>query len=242
MPIKLTICDDSPEDIASLSSALYAYDPSFEIVSFTSGRALIDEVLDCCYTTDILFLDIYMPDIDGIQTAKELRARCSDLKIIYLSSSNEHYPQAYEVFAFNYIRKPFDTKWMYDVLNRALEDLRREDGYKIRIQYKGVTRSFDSKDVQYIESKDKQLLFHLAGGGTAQCYGKLDELEQGLSKEFFIRCHQSFLVNMAHISEMGDACFRVGKTVLGISRKHLRSAKEQYYAYLFSRMGERKPK
>ncbi len=241
MPIKITICDDTQEDIASLSAALYAYDPSFEIVPFTNGRALIDEALDSGYTTDILFLDIYMPEIDGIQTAKELRARCRDLKIIYLSSSNEHYPQAYEVFAFNYILKPFDRERLYDVLSRALDELRRTDGYKIRVQYKGATRSFDSKDVQYIESRDKQLVLHLSGGGTAQCYGKLDELAQGLPKECFIRCHQSFLVNMAHISEMGDASFRVGEAVLGISRKHLQSAKEQYYAYLFSRMRGRSP-
>lgn len=241
MPVRVTICDDSQEDIASLSDALYAYDPLFEIVSFTNGRALVDEVLDCCYATDILFLDIFMPGIDGIQTAKELRVRYSDLKIIYLSSSKEHYPQAYEVFAFNYILKPFDRERLYDVLSRALDELRRADGYKIRVQHKGATQSFDSRDVQYIESRDKQLVFHLAGDGAIRCYGKLDELARDLAGQSFIRCHQSFLVNTAHISEMGSNCFRVGKTLLSISRKHLKSAREQYYAYLFSRMGGRRP-
>ncbi|MEL7609319.1 MAG: LytTR family DNA-binding domain-containing protein [Bacillota bacterium] len=241
MPIKITICDDVQEDIAALSAALHEYDPSFEIVPFTSGRALIDETAESGFSADILFLDIYMPGIDGIQTARELRARYKDLKIIYLSSSKEHYPQAYEVFALNYILKPLDRERLYAVLERALDELRREDGHKIRVQYKGATRSFDGKDVLYVESRDKQLVFHLAGDGAVRCYGKLDELVRDLPERSFIRCHQSFLVNMAHISEMGDACFRIGKTMLNISRKHLKSAKEQYYAYLFSRMGGRRP-
>lgn len=241
MPIKITICDDAPEDIASLSAALYAYDPSFEIVSFTNGRALVDEVLDFCFSPDILFLDIYMPGMDGIQTAKELRAHCRDLKIIYLSSSQEHYPQAYEVFAFNYILKPFERERLYAVLKRALDELRKENGYKIHIQYKGVAQNLDCGNILYIESWDKRLVFHLADGSAAQCYGKLDELVQDLPEQLFIRCHQSFIVNAAHISEMGEGCFRVGKTMLNISRKYLKSAKEQYYAYLFSRMGGRGP-
>lgn len=239
MPVKITICDDTQDNIASLSAALSAYDPSFEITSFTDGKALVDDMLDSCASPDILFLDIYMPGIDGIQTAQELRARNRDLKIIFISSSREHYLQAYEVFAFNYILKPFDRDRLYAVLGRALDELRKENGYKIRIQYKGVMQSVDCGDILYIESRDKQLMFHLAGGGAAQCYGKLDELISDLPEQSFIRCHQSYLVNISHITEMGEACFRVGKAMLSVSRKYLKPAKEQYYAYLFSRMGGR---
>lgn len=105
---KIAICDDAAEDIAQLSDALFAYDPLFEIISFTSGKGLMDELLDGSFTADFLFLDIYMPGLDGIQTAQKIRTIYKDLKIIFLSSSKDHYPQAYEVFAFNYILKPFD--------------------------------------------------------------------------------------------------------------------------------------
>lgn len=239
MPIRIAICDDAREDIASLSAALYAYDHSFEIVSFVSGNALLNDIADACSSMDILFLDIYMPGIDGIQTAQELRARNRNLKIIFISSSKEHYPQAYEVFAFNYILKPFDRERLYTVLNRALDELRKEKGQIICIQNKGTTQSVDFRDILYIESRDKRLVFHLGGGGMAQCYGKLDELIRDLPGQSFIRCHQSYLVNISHISEMGEASFCVGKTVLSISRKYLKPAKERYYAYLFSRMGGR---
>lgn len=236
MPIKIAICDDAAEDMKLLSGALSAYDPSFEIITYSNGQTLIDEFLDFDLSVDLLFLDIYMPGIDGIKTAQEIRARHEDVKIIFLSSSKEHYPQAYEVFAFNYIVKPFNQERLYTVLNRALDELRKESGYKIRIQYKGGAHSVDCRDILYIESRDKLLLFHLADESALQCYGKLDEILREVPEQAFFRCHQSFLVNLSHVTEIGDNYFRIGQTMIGISRKYGKEAKDRYYACLFSHM------
>lgn len=242
MPIKIAICDDEPEDIKLLSDALTAYDPSFDIITYSNGQTLIDEFLDFDLSVDLLFLDIYMPGSDGIKTAQEIRVRRKDIKIIFLSSSKDHYPQAYEVFAFNYIVKPFDQERLYAVLNRALDELRKESGYKIRIQYKGAAHSVDCRDILYIESRDKLLLFHLADENALQCYGKLDEILRELPEQPFIRCHQSFVVNLSHVTETGDNYFRIGQTVIGISRKYGKEAKDRYYACLFSHMGGGQPR
>jgi CheY-like chemotaxis protein len=94
MQIKIAICDDTEEDIELLSGALYTYDHSFEIVTYTNGETLIDEFLDSNLFIDILFLDIYMPGIDGVQTAQRIRSVRKDIKIIFISSSREHYLQA----------------------------------------------------------------------------------------------------------------------------------------------------
>ena len=236
MPIKIVICDDAAEDLKLLSDALTAYDSSFEIVTYSSGQTLIDEFRDFNLSVDLLFLDIYMPGIDGIQTAQEIRARCRDVKIIFLSSSKDHYPQAYEVFAFNYIVKPFDPERLYAVLNRALDELRKESEYKIPIQYKGTAHSVDCRDILYIESRDKLLLFHLADESALQCYGKLDEILNELPERFFFRCHQSFIVNLSHVTEVSDNYFRIGQTMIGISRKYGKEAKDRYYACLFAHM------
>jgi DNA-binding LytR/AlgR family response regulator len=237
MPVKIAICDDAAEDIEQLSNALSAYDNSFEITSFTRGEMLMDELRDGSFTADLLFLDIYMPGIDGIQTAQEIRGIQKELKIIFLSSSKEHYQQAYEVFAFNYIVKPFDRERLYAVLSRALNELRKESGYKLGIRYKGTVYHTDCRDILYIESRDKLLLFHLADEAVLQCYGKLDEILGELPEKFFFRCHQSFLVNLSYVTEVGDAYFRIGQTVISISRKYGKVAKERYYACLFSHMG-----
>lgn len=241
MPIKIAICDDAAEDRKLLANALSAYDSSFEIVTYSNGQTLIDESLDSDLPVDLLFLDIYMPGLDGIKTAQEIRARYKDVKIIFLSSSTDHYSQAYEVFAFNYIVKPFDQERLYTVLNRALHELRKESGYKISIQYKGSTHSVDCRDILYIESRDKLLLFHLAGENVLQCYGKLDTILNDLPERAFFRCHQSFLINLFHVTEISDNYFRVGQTMIGISRKYGKEAKDRYYACLFSHMDEGQP-
>ncbi|CAA7603103.1 Two component system, signal transduction response regulator [Acididesulfobacillus acetoxydans] len=237
MPIKIAICDDTAEDIVRLSGDLSTYDPSFEIVTYTNGETLIEEFLDSGSSADILFLDIYMPGIDGIKTAQSLRGKRKDLKIIFVSSSQEHYPQAYEVFAFNYLLKPFDRKRLYSVLERAIDEIKREHSHKISFSYKSALYSVDCRDILYLESRDKLLLFHLADGSTSRCYGKLDEIAQELPMHSFIRCHQSFIVNTSYVTEMAENHFRLGQVVIGISKKYLKPAKDQYYAYLFSHMG-----
>lgn len=239
MPIKIAICDDTAADIELLSGALYAYDHSFEIITYTNGETLIDEFLDYSTFVDILFLDIYMPGIDGIKTAQKINSGSKDTKIIFISSSKEHYPQAYEVFAFNYILKPFDKDRLYRVLDRAIDEIKRERSYKIRFSYKSTVYSVDCRDIFYIESRDKLIMFHLADESTLQCYGKLDDIIKELPEQSFIRCHQSFIVNSTYITKMEENHFRIGQVVIGISKKYLKCAKDQYYAYLFCRMGKR---
>ncbi len=241
MSVKIAICDDTAEDIAQLVNALSAYDPLFEITSFTSGKTLVDEFMDESFATDILFLDIYMPEIDGIKTAQEIRKKRQDLKIIFLSSSNDHYPQAYEVFAFNYIVKPFHRERLYTVLDRALTEIRKEREYKIRIQYRGTVHNVDCRNILYIENRDKILLFHLADGSVLQCHGKLEEMLNELPEQLFFRCHQSFIINFSHVTEMGKNYARMGPSIIGISRKYVKSIKGQYYAYLFSQMSGGQP-
>jgi len=237
MSIKITICDDMAEDIALLSNALSAYDPLFEITSFTNEKTLVDELMDDSFSADILFLDIYMPEMDGIRVAQKIRSKKKDLKIIFLSSSKEHYPQAYEVFAFNYIEKPFIKERLYAVLDCALGELRKDSGYKISIQYKGAVHNVDCRDIFYIESQNKLLLFHFSGGNTLQCYGRLEDILNDLRGKFFIRCHQSFLVNLSHVTEMKKNYIRTGQVMISVSRKYGKDVKEQYYSYLFSHMG-----
>ena len=241
MPVKIAICDDAAEDIAQLSGALFAYDPLFEITSFTSGKALIDELLENNIFADLLFLDICMPGIDGIETAQKICAMHKNIKIIFLSSSRDYYPQAFEVFAFNYIIKPFSMECLYAVLNHALDELQKERGYKICVQHKGTTHSVNCRDILYLESRDKLLLFHLVDECVLQCYGRLEEILKELPEQFFLRCHQSFIVNLTHVAEMGENYLRVGPAMIGISRKYRKEANDQYYAYLFSHMGGGRP-
>jgi DNA-binding LytR/AlgR family response regulator len=237
MSIKIAICDDSMEDIERLKGDLLTFDASFEITTYTNGEMLIDDFIDDKLIVDILFLDIYMPQIDGVTTAQKIRGDYPDIKIIFLSSSNEFYQQAYELFAFNYILKPFEKDRLFSVMERALSEIGKEQRHKLQFRYKSVAYSVNCRDILYLESQNKIILLHMADKSTLQYYGKLDEIIHELPDKAFLRCHQSFIVNLFHIGEMGEKHFRVGENLIGISRKYLRTSKDEYYEHLFTNMG-----
>ncbi|MDN5353093.1 MAG: two-component system, LytTR family, response regulator LytT, partial [Clostridiales bacterium] len=81
--IQVAICDDTESDIELLSRALVAYDPSLKMRTFRNGNLLIDALMDSEFNADILFLDIYMPGLDGIKTAEKIREIKKDVKIIF---------------------------------------------------------------------------------------------------------------------------------------------------------------
>lgn len=239
MPIQICICDDSEEDIKILSSALKAYDSSFEIFSYKDGKFLLDDWEEQKMLFDILFLDIYMPGLNGIETALRIRPKMRDAKIIFISSSNEHYPEAYDVFAFNYIIKPLNPEILNRILDQVLMNIDNLRKQQISFSYKAINYRIFCRDILYIESRDKIILFHMTDKTTLQCYSKLDDILKQLPEESFIRCHQSFAVNIFHVTEMAEKYFRISTTVINISKKYLKVSKDKYFAYLFNHMNRR---
>lgn len=236
MTIQIGICDDRVEDIKILSESLYAYDPTFKIFHYTDGESLIEDCRDAEIQFDILFMDIYMPGLNGIETARKIRARMKYVKIVFISSSSEHYPEAYDVFAFNYILKPFSKEKLNSVVNQALLEINREHRQRISFSYKGKRHCVYCQDILYIESRDKTISFYMENKRILQCYGKLDEILKQLPEELFIRCHQSFAVNVFHVTEMTNNYYRIDSVVISISKKYLKQSKDRYFAYLFTHM------
>lgn len=239
MFVNIAICDDSADDIKRLSDALYSYNDSFRVTKYTDAAFLLEDCADQYMIFDILFLDIYMPGLNGIETAKKIRALRKDIIIIFASSSNEHYPEAYDVFAFNYIIKPINTNKLTPVLDQALMNINKERGFYYQFSYKSTNYRILCRDIMYLESSDKIIMFHMADKSTLQCYAKMDEVLKDLPADNFIRCHQSFSVNILHITEMAENHFRMGTTVINISKKFQKASKDKYFEYLFKHMNDR---
>ena len=242
MSIQIGICDDRAEDISTLSEALYSYDDSFQISHYEEGESLLEDCLNHKIQFDILFLDIYMPGLNGIETAGKIRASMKDVKIIFVSSSNEHYIEAYDVFAFNYITKPVNLEKLNRVLDQALISITndKERRQHIQFSFKGTNYHILCRDILYIESRDKIILFHIKDRPTLQCYAKLDEILKQLPQESFIRCHQSFAVNIFHVTEMAENHFSMGSDVINISKKYKKVSKDKYFEFLFKHMNCRR--
>ncbi len=239
MLIQIGICDDNKEDIKVLSESLNLYGNSFKIIQYADGESLIEDCLQHKIIFDILFLDIYMPGLNGIETARKIRSCMKEVKIIFLSSSKEHYPESYDVFAFNYLIKPLNPEKLNRVLDQALMSINPENRQQIYFKYKGINCRIFCNDINYIESSDKIIIFHMADNTSLKCYDKLDEILKRLPESFFIRCHQSYAINVLHVDEMAEQHFRIGQALISISKKYQKSAKDKYFGYLFTHMNNR---
>ena len=234
MPVQIGICDDSMDDIKALSAVLLAYDRSFQLSAFFNGEALLRALSEQKVKFDIIFLDIYMPEQNGIEIARKIRANMKNVKIIFVSSSNDHYPEAFDVFAFNYLLKPIEPEKVISVVITALDDNGRERRQTLSFTYKAKAYKVLCRDIMYIESKDKMVYFHMENKNIMQCYERLDEILKKLPPDYFVRCHQSFVVNIYHVNEMEENHFRINSDVINISRKYLKSSKDKYFSYLFT--------
>ena len=236
MPVQIGICDDSEEDLLLLAKALYSYDSSFQVSLYTDGESLLEDCLEKKRLFDILFLDIYMPELNGIDTARKIRTEMKDARIIFVSSSNEHYPEAYDVFAFNYILKPLNLERLNRVLDQVLSSIATDRQQQISFNYKAKNYRINCIDILYIESRDKLIYFHMTDKTTLQCYAKLDDILEQLPDESFVRCHQSYVVNIFYVTEMGNQHFKIGLTMISISKKYLKLSKDKYFAFIFAHM------
>lgn len=199
--IHIAICDDSIVDRKILERILVAIFKvhNLEIVvdQFDCGEEFLEQHEPGKYA--LLFLDILMGDLNGIETGKMIRRVDTELEIIYCSSSMDFTLASYEVFAFGYLLKPFSVTKISALVDYFLQKkpVYQTRFIKIRSNYKEYVIHY--KDILYVESEDKRVLFHTINQGMIPIYEKLSSMQNQLKDSRFLRCHQSYLVNMDHI-------------------------------------------
>lgn len=116
--MRIAICDDEKNIRELIANKVEKQYPDAEIIFFQSGEELllVDESID------ILFLDIQMSGIDGMETARELRKKDKSVILVFVTAVEEYVFQAFDVRAFNYIVKPIDDGKFSDVLHRAVDE------------------------------------------------------------------------------------------------------------------------
>ena len=200
--MKIAVCDDSKEICLKITELIRTRDHMAEISLFSDGETLIASGEDF----DIVFLDIEMKKLSGIETAEKLRSLEEDLEkksrktaIIFITAFREYMEQAFDVGAFNYITKPIDEERFFRIFEAVSKEVDHALENKfIMVKCQGIQRRFFLHDISYIESSNKKVILNTKQG-KFEVYGKLSEFEE-LLKESFFRPHRCYLVNMENIS------------------------------------------
>lgn len=232
--ISIAVCEDNNEDMAYVRSAIHRTEMPCSVSEYPNAERLLWDVETGCKHFDIFLLDIYLPEINGVEAARRIRAKNENAPIIFISSSEEFYREAFDIYAFHYLIKPIDHDVFAGVLEKAVRITDSELNDNLKITYKGKSSVLKCSEIAYISSFNHTLCFHMRDGGEYTSYGKLDELAAQIKSELFIRCHKSFIVNLANVREMDSDGFRTNDDrYVPISRTYSAYAKDSYNKRLF---------
>ena len=232
MSLKIAICDDVSTDRDSLVSMIQEANPQYDCSTYESGESFLWD-FENGDKFDIIFLDIFMKGISGVETAKRIRAVNSNILIIFVSSSDDFYRESYDLYAFNYLIKPLEKQKLTEVLDRAITDLNKDTNQVIRFSYDNRLHTINCSQLLYITSDKHNIYFHLLNNQTLKAYGKIDDFIAQLPAKFFLRCHQSYIVNLKHVTQMTSNEFIIENIKVPISRKFSTISKENYRNQMF---------
>ena len=229
--MRVVICDDEENICGILSEKVREFMPESEVVSFCSGKELVDAHED----PDILLLDIRMPEMDGMDTAQLLRDNGWKKILIFVTGEKDQVFHAFDVQAFHFLVKPIRDEQLKEVLTRAVSALDagsvgsgREERY---ISVKTITSHIriNHSDILYAEVFNRKIVIYTPKENI-EYYGQLADLEKMVGKDFY-RVHRSFLVNLKYV-EMYN-----GKIVKLSNGKEVPMARRSYQGFVRAYMG-----
>lgn len=228
--LKIAVCDDEEfyrSEIDKLVSVFgNEYNIDVETVLYDDMTRLVDDMLHHNIVYDILLLDIDMPQCSGIEAARHIREKYSDVVICFITSHERYALSAFEVDAIGYVVKPvkyYDIKKQLQKA-RILVEYRKNadeaDKKFLTVLVARKTEIIDLDKVVYIEKRRNQCVFHLYDGEIL-CYDTLKNVYNKLNKDKFMFSHQGYIANFDHIKEVRKNVICFGNNMeIPVSRKY----------------------
>lgn len=199
--MRIAICDDEKEVRDLLAGKVKKLCPEANLCFYADAAGL----LSAEEQPDILFLDIQMPGINGIEAAKELRGHNEKTTLIFVTAVESYVFQAFDVGAFHYLVKPFSDEKFEEVFRRAVSQQQKiEEFFHEKQEEKYLLVKSGSKhvrvlcrDIVYAEVFNRKIVLHTLEE-EIEYYGKITDLEKELGEDFF-RPHRSYLVHFKYI-------------------------------------------
>ncbi len=233
--MRFAVCDDEAEIRRDISDRITALCPGASVTEFSSGG----ELLAGAGGFDIIFLDIGMDGLDGMQTARMLRQNGCRAAIIFVTAFEDRVFDAFDVGAFNFLVKPVSTQKFTEVLKKAIdsrtEPVATETSDRfIAVKSGGVSTKLALSEIMYAEVFDRILILHTVSG-KVEYRGRLNEFEKCTDETFF-RTHRSYLINLRYLEkytssevtmENGDCVLLAKQCYSELVRAYLRYIKSE---------------
>ncbi len=233
--MNIAVCDDNCRFVKKISNALIRYYNlkfiSANIEAFYSSEGLIGEIEDGI-KFDVIFLGVEEDGKINIETAYRLRDLGFVNDIILVSSTVSYAIDGFCTKASGYILKSWDYSSMKNVMDRITDDL-LSDVYLIK-QRSSIFKIY-VKDIVYIESDNTKCFIYTANGKKHVVYKHLSKIEEELSNDMFLRCHQSYLVNMNYVESVDKEFILQNGSAVCIRQKSLKEMRSRFVEFFNSK-------
>ncbi len=224
------ICDDEKMVFVEMQKYIERYAQQrgleYRLLYYSSGQELLASYM--AEQLNLLFLDIDMPEMDGIQTAAYLNRGDIECKIVILTNQTERFKEAFKIGAFRFVTKPVDEAELFeaidDVRSRMIGNIMEivfRNGKAYRIQQKDILYLTTSNNMTYVFTKaydfhsDKSLAWW----------------EKKLDGRMFFRSHKTYIVNVGKIARLeGDILLETGEKIL-VSRRKRKELEQKFMEY-----------
>jgi DNA-binding LytR/AlgR family response regulator len=238
MQMNIAICDDTSADAKLIKDCILDYyQTRITIDVFNNEIDFLEKFKRNYY--DIIFMDIYLAKGDGIAVSKTIRQTDGNCLIVFITTSSDHAIEAFQVDAAHYLKKPISGGEMALVLQKCDKILSKKSRF-IPVKSERSVKKVYLSELMYIEVHHNTCRIVMKDGDikTRQTMSELERLvtDSGGGKGF-IRCHQSYLINMDYIKEVKNNCFIMENGDIATIRRYDRPAiKAAFEDYIFSKM------
>lgn len=230
MTYKIAVCDDEQIFIDDVVAKLKEQSEQCEISEYTSGEELLDSPLDF----NIIFLDIEMTGINGINTAFSLREQKYDGMIIFLTSHTEFMPDAFKVKAFRFLDKPLDNENFNEAFSEAKKEILNTE-HILLSNRSGEKIYLKLTDIVYLEAYGDGTYIYGKTGSVYDTDKPLKYWKEQIGSEHFYQIHKSYIVSYLYVSTILKSDQVVMKGIeqpLDISRRNVVPFKNVFFDYI----------
>ncbi|MEG0762481.1 MAG: LytTR family DNA-binding domain-containing protein [Oscillospiraceae bacterium] len=232
--INIGICDDEQLFQQQCQNVINEYNGAqIKVFTYNSGDELLDALLSGLVKFDIIFMDIELPQHNGIELAAQINKNYKNIKFIFITGYNAKYSQNIflsEINLIGYVAKPFNEVILKANITKAVEKVQKEAMDSFNIKTSSTVRQINYEDIYYIESAKHKIIVHtdFEEYGTN---GRLDAI-QAEAPSNFLRIHQSFIVNMNKILMFNNVFVALdNKAEVPISKAKYKQARTAYFTY-----------
>ena len=232
----IAIVEDDDKEAGLLEEQLRRYEKEtgaeYRIVRFSDAIAFLTG-----YSADydIVFMDIEMPDLDGMTAAKKLREVDPEVILVFVTNMAQYAVEGYEVSAMDFMVKPVRYDNLKLKLERAEKELEGKGEDRFLVRGKNGPVVICVPDIRYVEVTDHMLTFY-TNEGAIKVTGSLKEIEKRLEGRDFSRANSCYLVNLKYVTGASDGMVTVGGDRLSISRARRKSFMSDLADYLGGRV------